>query len=188
MQVQLKGHPTEKMTGKQVSWIIDIGASNHMTGNLSDLLNLRVISPYPVGLLDGSNIVATKEGSIIFGSDFVLENVLYVPGLSCNLIYVSQLINYSNCTIQFTHNMCVIQDRTSRMLIGDGERQDGLYYFKGISHIMALKVDKGVSLDLWHQRLRHPSMQVTKIVSGVDLKKGIGNLNKCCFVPIVQPS
>jgi len=30
MEVQLKGHSTEKMTGKQVSWIINTGASNHM--------------------------------------------------------------------------------------------------------------------------------------------------------------
>jgi len=34
-------------------------------------------------------------------------------------------------------------------------------------------------LDLWHQRLGHPSMQVIKIVSGVDLEKGTKNLNKC---------
>jgi len=92
--------------------------------------------------------VATKEGSIIFGKDFVLHNVLYVPGLPYNLIYVSQLVDYFNCTIQFTHNMCVIQDCTSRMLIGEGERRDELYYFKEIPRITALKVDKGVSLDL----------------------------------------
>jgi len=126
--------------------------------------------------------VATKKGSIIFGSGFVLENVLYVPELSCNLIFVSQLIDYSNCTIQFTHNMCVIHDRTSRMLIGKGERRDELYYFKGIPCSTTLKVDKGVSLDLWHQRLGHPSMQVTKKVSSVDLKKSTENLNKCCDV------
>ena len=52
----------------------------------------------------------------------------------------------------------------------------------GIPRITTLKVDKGVSLDLWHQRLGHSSMQATKIVSGVDLKKGTGNLNKCCDV------
>jgi len=78
--------------------------------------------------------------------------------------------------------MCVRQDRTSRKLIGEGERRDGLYYFKEIPHIMALKVDKGVFLDLWHQRLEYPSMQVTKIVSGVDLEKGTEILNKCCVL------
>jgi len=52
----------------------------------------------------------------------------------------------------------------------------------GKPRITTLKVDKGVSLDLWHQRLGHPSMQATKIVSGVDLKKDTENLNKCCDV------
>jgi len=93
---------------------------------------------------------------------------------------VSQLIDNSNCIIQFTHNMCVIH--TSKKLIGEGERRDELYYFKGIPRITALKVDKGMSLDLWHQRLGHPSMQVTKIVSGIDVEKGTENLNKCCDV------
>jgi len=71
-----------------------------------------------------------------------------VSGLSCNLIFVLQLIDYSNYTIQFTHNICVIQDHTLRMLLGASKRRDGLYYFKGILHITALKVDKWVSLDL----------------------------------------
>jgi len=44
--------------------------------------------------------------------------------------------------------MCVIHDRTSRMLIGVGERWDGLYYFKGIPRVTILKVDKKESLDL----------------------------------------
>jgi len=51
-----------------------------------------------------------------------------------------------------------------------------------MSCITALKVDKGMPLDFWHQRLGHSSMQVTKIVSGVDLEKGTENLNKCCDV------
>jgi len=74
--------------------------------------------------------------------------MFYVLELSCILIFVSQLINYSNCTIQFTHNIYVIQDHASRKLIGDGEHRDGLYYFKGIPLITVLKVDKGMSLDL----------------------------------------
>jgi len=76
--------------------------------------------------------------------------------------------------------MCVIQD--SKKLIGEGKRRDGLYYFKGILRIRTLKVDKGMSLNLWHQQLGHLSIQVTKIVSGVDIEKGTENLNKCCDV------
>nr|GMC73275.1 retrovirus-related Pol polyprotein from transposon TNT 1-94 [Ipomoea batatas] len=47
-------------------------------------------------------------------------------------------------------------DRTSRMLIGAGERRNGLYYFRKIPSIRVSKVDSGGSLELWHKRLGHP--------------------------------
>jgi len=70
----------------QVSSIIHTEASIHMIGDLSDLHNLRDISPCSVGLPYESNIVTTKEGSITLDSDFCLGNVLYMFELSCNLI------------------------------------------------------------------------------------------------------
>lgn len=41
---------TEKMNGKQVSWIIDTGESNHMTGTLNLLHDLEDIVPCTVGM------------------------------------------------------------------------------------------------------------------------------------------
>jgi hypothetical protein len=83
------------MTGKHMSWIINSRATNHITGNLSDLYDLRKLLQCPVGLPNGSNAIATKEGSITLDENFVLKNVLYVPRLTCNLILVSQLIDHS---------------------------------------------------------------------------------------------
>ena len=176
----LKPATTEKMTGK--AWIIDTGASNHMTGTIGDLRDLREITQCPVGLPDGSSAIATKEGTVTLESNLCLKNVLYVPGLTCNLISVSQLTDHYNCFVQFTNGLCVIQDRTSRMLIGAGERRDGLYYFRGMSRVHAMKVNGVASLDLWHKRLGHPSLQVTKLVPEVDLRDKNKRLNKNCDV------
>ena len=41
-----------------------------------------------------------------------LTNVLYVPKLNCNLIFVSQMMDELKC---------VVQDHISRTLIGAGE-------------------------------------------------------------------
>ena len=71
-----------------------------------------------------------------------------MPGLTCILIFVSQLTYHYNCFVQFTNGLCVIQDRTSRMLIGAGERRDGLYYFRGTPRVHAMKANGVVSLDL----------------------------------------
>jgi len=59
------------------------------------------------------------------------------------------------------------------------ERRDGLYYFKGTPRISAVKIDKGASLDLWHERLGHPSMRLIKLVPTVGFQKIGDHLNKC---------
>lgn len=53
----------ERMTGKHdnILWIIDTGATNHMTANLKYMTDLREIAGCPVGLPDGQHTVATKE-------------------------------------------------------------------------------------------------------------------------------
>jgi len=80
---------SERMTGKPVTWTIDTGASNHMTRRIGDLCDLQEIASCPMGLPNGSSVVATKEGSIFLDGNLCLKNVLYVPGLTCNLISVS---------------------------------------------------------------------------------------------------
>ena len=47
-----------------------------------------------------------KEGSMKLDENLKLENVLYVPCLTCNLISMSQLIYELNCIVQFTNNLC----------------------------------------------------------------------------------
>jgi len=90
------------MNGKQVSWIIGTGASNHMTGTSNLLHDLWDIMPCTVGLPDGNNAVATKEGSLVLDGGICLENILYAPGLICNLFSVSQFMDHSNNIVSFT--------------------------------------------------------------------------------------
>jgi transposase InsO family protein len=176
-----KGTVTDKMTGKHSTWIIDTGASNHMTGNLKLLCAVRDIAGCPVGLPNGKHVLATKEGTKILNGGLKIENVLYVPTLSCNLISISQLIDETNCVVHFTNDLCVMQDRTSKMLIGAGERRDGLYYFRNIRNEKAHKASRICQFNLWHQRMRHPSFRITQLVSNIDYESSELN-NKACDV------
>lgn len=100
-----KGNPSERMTGKE-AWIIDTGASNHMTGNLRLLQELKEVQGCPVDFPDGQKLVATKEGTTTLDGGLKLSNVLYVPKLSCSLISVTQLIDETNCVVQFSNSLC----------------------------------------------------------------------------------
>ena len=46
-----------------------------------------------VGMPNGQNSVASKRGRVKQSSTIVLYDVLYVPGLNCNLISVALLVN-----------------------------------------------------------------------------------------------
>ena len=42
----------------------------------------------------------------------------------------AQLVEDLCCTVIFNHKLCVIQDRTTKMLIGSSEQRKGVYFFK----------------------------------------------------------
>ncbi|GKE90284.1 hypothetical protein Tco_1567759, partial [Tanacetum coccineum] len=132
-----------------------------MTGIIEDLSNLKKIVQWHVELPDGNIAMAKKEGDVCFNNGFVL----YVPGLTCNLLSVPQLLDEENCIVQFAPNICVIQDLTSRTVIGAGERRDGgLFYFREMSPTRAFKTTTTLPFDLWHKWLGHPSLEVLKLL------------------------
>jgi len=177
-----KVSPNESMTGKTKleSWILDSGASNHMTGTLQYMCDVKEVIGCPVGLPNGYTTTCTKEGTVKLTDSLRVENVLYVPELNCNLISISQLLDELNCNVQFIGNLCAIQDRTSKMLIGAGEQRDGLYFFREVPKVKACKVEGTNQLEVWHKRLGHPSWKTTQLVSNCNGSRVSELQNKVC--------
>ncbi|XP_012840356.1 PREDICTED: uncharacterized protein LOC105960698 [Erythranthe guttata] len=152
---------TDKQTGKICDqWIIDSGASHHMTGCDDLLTKSHDVHNYPVGLPNGAEIVATKEGTTVLGEQIKLNNVLFVPNLNCNLLSVGQFLNETNSVITLTKKMCVIQDCTMRTVIGVGDYRDGIYVLRGVTKVRAHKIGCKDNEELWHKRLGHPSFRL----------------------------
>lgn len=114
-----------------------------------------------MGLPNGQTVATTKEGIVQLTDTLVLQHVLFVLKLQCNLISVSQFVDDLNCAVHFTSNACTIQDQHLREVIGTGERLDGLYYMRQGLTVQAVSFAKSKSLELWHHRLGHPSEKIT---------------------------
>ncbi|KAG7588955.1 Zinc finger CCHC-type superfamily [Arabidopsis suecica] len=155
-----KSNPNEKLNGKKecIDFIIDTGASHHMTGNLDYLSNVMNTNPCMIGLPDGDHVVSTTQGDICLGGDLWLQGVLYSKDLTCSLISVAKLLKVVKGFITLTDELCVIQDRAMKTLIGVGEECGDVYVLRGV---IGAKIHKTVSSsgswDLWHRRLGHPS-------------------------------
>lgn len=147
------------------SWIIDSGASQHMCNNKEMFLNLTDLSSsITVEIGDGRSLLAVGIGSVPLKlnlSDAVknctLEEVLFVPELSHNLLSISRVTKGGKIT-EFTETMCnIISDKT---VVATGTKVGRLYYLDccevKFDQVESCNVSNN-KLDqyLWHQRFCH---------------------------------
>ena len=81
----------ERLSSKH-NWLLDSDASYHMIRNSKLLSNLCDITLIAVGMPNETIALANKRGSVRLNDKLMLSDVLYVPGLNCNLISIVQLI------------------------------------------------------------------------------------------------
>lgn len=71
-------------------------------------------------LPDGRIVWANSEGQVRLGPNFILREVLFVPGFLYNLISIGKLTDDIPCILTVFPNFCIVQDLTSKTLIGAG--------------------------------------------------------------------
>ena len=156
-------------------WLIDSGASCHMTGDLKIMNEAQNIEPIAIGLPNGLIALASKQGSVALGKNLALRKLLYVPNLNCNLMSVAKLVKELNCTVTFCNDFCILQDCTSRTPIGLGQQRDGVYYYQGELK-MKNQVNVMISQEIWHNRMGHPSSEVlTTLLKSLGIDSAMNN-------------
>ena len=81
------------------SWIIDSGATDHMTFDPDDFLNTTKRRRTCIANANGVTYPVTGAGIVAFSSSLTLSNTLLVPSLSTKLLSVSQLTEQLNCCV-----------------------------------------------------------------------------------------
>ncbi len=154
------------------SWIIDSGATDHMTYQSS---LFTTYSPCPssrkVATADGSLTTVAGIGDVPLSSSLILRNVLHVPKLSTNLISIQKLTHDLCCQATFSDTYCIFQDKDSGKRIGRAKEQDGLYYLelpsqheKSSLHLVEESSSHKGKFWLHHYRLGHASFRILKIM------------------------
>ena len=91
------------------SWIIDSGASNHMTSAQKNFFTYSSCSGHDkFCIADGSLSPIIWQGSVKCTPSITLPFALHIPHFSYNLLSVSALIKNLNCKIEFFPFHCVI--------------------------------------------------------------------------------
>nr|GEU79093.1 hypothetical protein [Tanacetum cinerariifolium] len=138
-------------------WIIDLGCSNHMTGNRALLMNFMETF---LGMVRfGNNDFAVIAGyeDVVIGS-MTIKKVYYVEGLGHNLFSVGQFCN-KGLEVAFRKSTCFVRTEDGIDLLTD-DHSSNLYTIalnEVASNSSACLLAKASSSQswLWHQRLSH---------------------------------
>ena len=150
------------------AWVLDTGASSHISSSLQDLENERRLRPGEVTLKlgNGASVAAKAIGSTsidLYDHVLLLDSVLYVPNAYKNIISVSSLTR-KNYEFHFKNDVCNIF--YGNEMVGMGYLIQGLYYVDNIANNKRPKInvsnantilinDASNSKYLWHLRLCH---------------------------------
>lgn len=152
-------------TASNTSWLLDSGASHHVT---SDLSNLSLHAPYigtdDIMIGDGSGLPITHTGSTSLKTPqttFHLNNVLCVPSMKKNLISISQFCISNNVSIEFLPSSFLVKDLHTGTTLLRGSTKDGVYEWPISSPLLAFSSLKASSFE-WHHRLGHPAFPILK--------------------------
>ncbi|XP_020412249.1 uncharacterized protein LOC109947149 [Prunus persica] len=101
------------------TWIIDTGASDHMTydAKFFDELSSNTCDPY-ISSANGLPSPITGEGTISLTPTLSLSCALLVPNIHCNLLFVGRLLDTLNVSATFYSTHCFFQDLKTHKTIG----------------------------------------------------------------------
>ena len=108
-------------------WIIDSGATAHMTPYQDKFENIKKLNaPISVTLGNGKELVGEMARSIQLTKEVKLENVLYCPELDANLLLVKAAIGNGCCGYFENTGFCLWKGKQKVLY---GKRMNGLYIF-----------------------------------------------------------
>ena len=137
-------------------WVIDSGASQHISAQRERFQNYQPISPLKIQIGDGSEIEAVGKGDVTLETEkasITLTDVLYVPDIGTNLLSVAKAADRGH-NLTFSPTGCQIRGTRARI---DGIREGNIYLLRAKKFALAALSNRDIAVpaEVWHRRLGH---------------------------------
>jgi uncharacterized membrane protein YgcG len=150
-------------------WVVDTGASNHMTGARSAFTELDAGVSGTVRFGDGSVVRIEGCGTVVFssrsGEHRIFSGIYYIPRLKTSILSVGQLdeIGYETRT---KDGVMTIKDAESRLVARVPRAANRLYVlYATIAQPVCLMAHGAEEAWRWHARLGHMNFRAMKMMA-----------------------
>lgn len=149
------------------AWVVDSGASQHMTNDRTAFQTYKTVTGKSVQLADNRVIPVSGQGSVELSIQqdnglvtAVFKDVWHVPGIGKNLISCPQLDSLE-ASITFGGGKCIIRRSATAKEGIEATRTNGIYVLSATPVVATAGVatSSTLGLELWHQRLGHLNFQ-----------------------------
>ena len=152
------------------TWIIDYGATDHMTFDSRQISSLRHSLQKFISTANCNMTLVIWEGSLTLTDTLNLDSVIAVYPQIITFFFVSQITIALSCIVIFFLEFCVFKDIRTRQTIGCDIKRWKLYYLdlqlKDSNKLQQAlmthgsKGEKKLEIWLWHQQLGHACLVI----------------------------
>lgn len=124
---------TTNLKNRNTNWYLDSGATSHVIGDASKFVDLKeIVDRKIVKFVAGHKHMVYGKGSIVISQNGAIKkvnNVLYVPGVKKNWLFVGAIADMRYMVLFGTSKCWILSNKYPHKLIADGWRDplNGLY-------------------------------------------------------------
>jgi hypothetical protein len=169
------------LDGTCSNWILDSGASAHVTGRWSEFVSYAPNPPMhkeTIQTADGTYQPVKGVGTVKCTPSITLSSVLYAPSFPVSLVSMSALVDDIDCRIIADRYNCIIEERTTGRRLGVGVRHKGLWYLDRhetddalCTALTVVAGDDEAKVILLHCRMGHMSFDTMSKIFPKEMKK-----------------
>lgn len=153
-------------------WIVDSGASNHMTSRREWLHDFQKYEKgVTVACANGESLQGVGSGTVVCRKPNVTINAMYVPRLAANLLSVSAITKKDHKVVFYKGGFNVVKSSNCN-IIGEplliGIEENGVYKLKqSLKHTALVTTISGDEMGLWHRRMGHLGVRNLKLLRNI---------------------
>jgi len=159
-------------------WVLDMGASNHMTGSRAALTHLNEGVRGTVHFGDGSSVEIHGLGSMVIQGrqqhHKVLTDIYYIPKLKSNIVSLGQL-EEKGFEVSLKNGRCSVLDQGGHTLLILAHRTANLLYNHKFSQVPLVCLLTKLDDDAWkwHAHFGHLNFRSLRDLGRKDMVSGM---------------